>query len=120
MGNLTLRTEVSGPDVSLLAGIVGFDRLPPEQFHLAATLRRTGSVLQIDQADLELPDSALSVRGSVARVDKFSGNDLTIRISGASLEKFRRLLHVPGIATGPFDVSATMHPAPTGEDILDL
>ena len=81
MGNLTLRTEISGPDVSLLAGIVGFDRLPPEQFHFVATVRRTGSLLRDRSGELELPDSALSVRGSVARIDKFSGNDLTIRIS---------------------------------------
>jgi uncharacterized protein involved in outer membrane biogenesis len=120
MGNLTLRTEISGPDVSLLAGIAGFDRLPPERFHLVATVRRTGSLLQIDQAELELPDSALSVRGSVARIDKFSGNDLTMRINGASLEKFRKLLHVPGMATGPFDITGTMHRGQTGEDILDL
>ena len=120
MGNLTLRTEISGPDVSLLAGIVGFDRLPPERFHLVATVRRTGALLQIDQAELELPDSALSARGSVARIDKFSGNDLTMRISGASLEKFRKLLHVPGIATGPFDITGTMHRGETGEDVLDL
>ena len=120
MGNLTLRTEVSGPDVSLLAGLVGFDRLPPERFHLVATVRRTGSLLQIDQAELQLPDSALSVRGSVARIDKFAGNDLTIRINGASLEKFRKLLHVPGIATGPFDITGTMHRGQAGEDVLDL
>jgi uncharacterized protein involved in outer membrane biogenesis len=120
MGRLTFRTEVTGPDVSLLAGIVGFDLLPPERFHLVAAIRRTGELVQIDQADLELPDSALSVRGSVKRIDKIAGNDLTIHITGASLEKFRRLLHVPGIATGPFDITGTMHPADSGEDMLDL
>ena len=121
MGKLTFRTEVSGPDVSLLAGLIGFDLLPPERFHLAATIHRTGTLLRIDQADLQLPDSALSVRGSIAHVDTFAGNDLTIDIKGASLEKFRKLLHVPGIATGPFNIAATVHPNGSGgADILQL
>ncbi len=120
MGKLTLRTEISGPDVSLLAGLIGFDLLPPERFRLAATIHRTVALLQIDQVDLELPDSALSVRGSIANIDRVEGLDLTVHIKGASIEKFRELLHVPGIATGPFDIAAIMRPNGSGADILQL
>lgn len=120
MGKLTLRTEISGPDVSLLAGLAGFDRLPPEQFHLVATIRRTGSLLEIDQANLELPDSAFSVQGSVKRIDKLSGNDLTAHFEGAKVEKFRKLLSIPGIATGPFDVNVRLHSSDAGQELMDL
>ena len=120
MAKLTFRTDISGPDVSLLAGLVGFDRLPPEQFHLAATLRRTGKLLEIDQANLELPDSAFSVQGSVKRIDELSGNDLTARFTGAKVEKFRKLLSIPGIATGPFDVSIRLHASDTGQELMDF
>jgi uncharacterized protein involved in outer membrane biogenesis len=119
MGKLTLRTEISGPDVSLLAGMVGFE-LPPEQFRLAATIRRTGTLLEIDQANLELPDSAFSVQGSVKRIDNLSGNDLTVHLVGAKVEKFRKLLHIPGLATGPFEVNVRLHPSDTGQDLLQL
>ena len=40
MGKLTLRTEITGPDVSLLGGLIGIDRLPAERFRLTATIRR--------------------------------------------------------------------------------
>ncbi len=119
VGKLTLRTQISGPDVSLLAGMVGFE-LPPEQFRLAATIRRTGTLLEIDQANLDLPDSAFSVQGSVKRIDNLSGNDLTVHLVGAKVEKFRKLLHIPGLATGPFDVNIRLHTSDTGQDLLDL
>jgi uncharacterized protein involved in outer membrane biogenesis len=120
MARLTLRTEISGPDVSLLAASFGYDLFPPERFHLAATLHRTGQLLQIDQATLDLPDSALRVQGSVKRIDQFAGDDLTIHIAGQKVEKFRKLLRVPGMATGPFEVDFTMHPAESGVDTLQL
>ena len=120
MGHLTLRSEVSGPDVSLLGALLDVDWLPPERFHLATTLRRTGTLLQIDEAALELPDSSLSARGSIKRVDKLAGSDMTFHISGGSVEKFRRLFRIPGVASGPFDLSATLHPLDSGEDHLDL
>jgi len=120
MAKLTFRTEISGPDVSLLAASLGFDLFPPERFHLAATVRRTGELLQIDQATLDLPDSALSVQGSVKRIDQFAGDDLTLHIAGQKVEKFRKLLRIPGIATGPFDVTLKMQPAASGADTLHL
>ncbi len=120
MGDFVLRTEVSGPDVSLLGGIFGIDQLPVERFHLAARVRGTGRVVEIDQADVELPDSALSLRGSIARIDKLAGSDLTFRVAGSSIEKFRELLHLPGIAAGPFEMAGTIHAAPTGNDVLEV
>ena len=120
MGRLTFRTQVTGPDVSLLAGLAGIDLLPAERFQLVATLRRTGGLLQVDEATLTLPDSALSVQGSIKRIDTFTGNDLTIHISGERVEKFRALLNIPGIATGPFDLAGTLHPSPTGEDMVEM
>ena len=120
MGRLNFKTQITGPDVSLLAGLAGIDVLPAERFRLVATLRRTGGLLQIDEATLTLPDSALSVQGSIKRIDSFTGNDLTIQIRGEKVEKFRALLQVPGIATGPFDLSGTLHPSPAGEDMVEL
>jgi hypothetical protein len=77
-------------------------------------------LLQIDEATLELPDSALTARGSIERVDRLAGNNMTIRVNGANVEKFRRLFNIPGIATGPFDIRATLHPLDTGQDHLEL
>ncbi len=120
MGRFVIRCEISGPDVSLLGGLAGVDSLPAEPFHLTASLRRTGTLLEIDDATLHLPDSAFSVQGSIKRIDRFAGNDLVIHLSGDRMEKFRELLRIPGLATGPFEVSATLHPTNTGEDRLDL
>ncbi len=119
MARLVLRTEISGPDASLLAGIVGLE-LPPEQFHLTATIRRTGTLLEIDQAKLDLVDSAFSLQGSVKRIDTLSGNDVTAHLVGANVEKFRKLLRIPGLATGPFDVTLRLHPSDTGADLMEL
>ncbi len=119
MARLVLRTEISGPDASLLAGIVGLE-LPPEQFHLSATIRRTGTLLEIDQAKLDLLDSAFSLQGSVKRIDTLSGNDVTAHLVGANVEKFRKLLRIPGLATGPFDVTLRLHPSDTGADLMEL
>ncbi len=120
MGKLTVRTQITGPDVSLLAGLAGIDLLPPERFRMTATLRRVESLLMIDAADLELPDSALHIRGSINQIDNHTGHDLTIHISGDSVEKFRALLRIPGIATGPFELSATVRPSDDATDVIDL
>ncbi len=50
MGKLAMRTTITGPDVSLLGGLIGIDRLPSERFRLTATIRRLESVLLIDAA----------------------------------------------------------------------
>jgi hypothetical protein len=120
MGKLTLRTQISGPDVSLLAGLAGVDLLPPERFKLTATIRRAESVLVIDAADLELPDSALHLKGSITQVRNLSGNDLTVHISGADIEKFRALFRIPGLASGPFEASARIRPSGKTTDFVDF
>ncbi len=74
----------------------------------------------IDAADLELPDSALHLKGSIKHVDNLTGTDLTMQISGDSIEKFRALLRIPGVATGPFEMSGTVRPSGTATDSIDL
>ncbi len=120
MAKLSLDVRIAGPDLSLLGGIAGINALPPEAFTLAAKILREGQTLQIDDAALELADTALRVQGTVGRLDRFSGTTLHLQVHGEDIARVRKLLRIPGVATGAFDVAGTVKPGEAGVELVDV
>jgi uncharacterized protein involved in outer membrane biogenesis len=120
MQKMTVQIDVSGPDLSLLGGLAGMDRLPPEAFRLRANVARSRENLAINQVDLDLTDSSLRLRGSVSRLSALAGTDLELRISGSDVARFRRLLDIDGVATGPFELTGRIRQSDQGAEVIQL
>lgn len=120
MKQLAIRLDVAGPDLSLLGGIAGMAHLPAESFRLQADVKRVGAVVDVAQLDLDLPDSSLRLRGSVKQVDTLAGTDLDLDIKGSDIAKFRELLNIYGVATGPFELKAKLRQSDRGVETIDL
>ena len=67
---------------------------------------------------------ARTFRGDLsARLPNFPSLDestINLQIEGPDLERFRYVLDLPGVATGPFSLAFDIGAAPDGMEILDL
>jgi uncharacterized protein involved in outer membrane biogenesis len=120
MAKLTLDARVSGPDLSLLGGLAGVEGLPAEPFRLAAKLRRVGQTLRIEQGEVELSDTRVEAQGEIARLDQLAGVSLRLQAQGADIARIRKLLRIPGVATGAFDAKATLRAADSGQELVEF
>ena len=124
IGKLTLNARIAGPDLSFLGGLAGINQLPPEPFRLSAKIHRAEQAVDIEDAELNLPDSELQVQGSINRLDKLAESSLRLHVRGDDIDRFRKLLRLPGVATGPFELTVALDPAPAGQaagrELVDL
>jgi uncharacterized protein involved in outer membrane biogenesis len=116
-----LRLAASGPSLGLLTRLLDLPPLPADAFRLAARADRNAERLDIAEATLELADARFSLHGTVTRPEDFTGVDLQLAVTGSDIAKFRQLLHLPGVATGPFELSGRVtHTASSDAEQIDL
>jgi uncharacterized protein involved in outer membrane biogenesis len=120
MAKIAGSVDVAGPDLSLLGGLLGLEDLPPETFRLRAAVERSGEELTIDQFDLDLSDSNFRLAGSVSKLSQMTGNELEFEFKGSDVVRFRKLLGIPGVATGPFEFSGRAFRSTNGAETVDL
>jgi uncharacterized protein involved in outer membrane biogenesis len=120
MANLALRIDVSGPDLSLIGGLAGVDRLPPVPFDLDMAIERNGERLRIAEGRLTLPDARLELKGTIEKSRAIEGTDLEFRLEGSDMVRFRELLRLPGIVRGPFELAGRLREGTTGAEVLEL
>lgn len=118
--DLAFELEASGPDVSLVGGLVGVNRLPSTAFELQLAVEREGERLRIRDGLLNLPDSRLELKGEFERIGQVEGSEIDFRIEGADVARFRDLLQLPGLAEGPFKLAGRVQPSPAGSDRLEI
>ena len=117
---LAVVLKVAGPDLSLIGGLLNSNQLPPEAFTLETRFERHNDALTIDAASLRLRDAELQLQGTVTGVEHLTGNDLSFTVKGSDLDRFRKLLRIPGIATGPFELSGRLKQSTEGRELLDF
>ncbi|HHQ13816.1 MAG TPA: AsmA family protein, partial [Chromatiales bacterium] len=114
-----LQARVSGPHlgrVLRMAGLTG----PDEPFALAADLQREGKHVEIRQARLEIGGAFIDLSGSMNRFPSLNDAKLDLRVQGSDIERFRRLLQIPGIASGPFEIEGHAQRDTDGTEHVDL
>ena len=117
---LGLQLQVAGPDLSLIGGLLDINQLPAEAFTLEVRFERNDDALMIDRLALQLKDTELLLTGSVSDVERLRGNDVSFTVKGSDLARFRKLLRLPGAATGSFDLSGRLKQANEGRELLDF
>ncbi|MBK9665442.1 MAG: AsmA family protein [Gammaproteobacteria bacterium] len=115
-----LKLAASGPDLSVMGGLFRLDHLPPESFSLELHMERRRDSLTIDALAVQLKDAQLRVHGSIDGIERLSGSDLGFEAKGADLARLRELLHVPGLAAGPFELNGRLKHSAQGRELLDV
>lgn len=118
--DLAFELEASGPDVSLVGGLVGVNRLPRTPFDLRLAVDSQGERLRIRDGLLELPDSRLELKGELERIGKIEGSEVEFRLEGSDVARFRELLQLPGLAEGSFKLAGRVYRSPAGADRLEI
>ncbi len=117
---LGLQLQVAGPDLSLIGGLLDINQLPAEAFTLETRFDRNDDSLTIETVSLRLKDAELQLQGSVSGVERLTGNDVSFTARGSDLARIRRLLRIPGVATGPFDLAGRLKQSPQGKELLEF
>lgn len=120
MEKLSVKAEVSGPDLGLAGGLVSIAGLPAEPFDLKVAVYRTGETLQIDQATLMVADSSFWLKGAIQQLDSMAGNDLDFLFKGPDAARFREWLKLPQLLAGPFSIVGHLKHGDADTELLDV
>ncbi len=116
---IDLQANISGSHFDRLlrvAGLVG----PDEPFALAADLQREGKHVEISRARLEIGGAFIDLSGVMDRFPSLNDAKLDLRVRGSDIERFRGLLQIPGIASGPFEIEGHARRDTEGVEHVDL
>jgi hypothetical protein len=117
---LGVQLQISGPDLSLIGGLLDINQLPAESFTLEVRFERNDESLVIETVALRLKDAELQLQGSVSGVERLTGNDLSFTARGSDLARVRSFLRIPGFATGPFDLAGRLKQSTGGKELLNF
>jgi uncharacterized protein involved in outer membrane biogenesis len=115
-----LTITASGPNLGQAARLFGFAGLPDDPFDLAGNITRSGKLLTIEELGLNIGGAHFDLSGSMSRFPKVSGAQAELNITGSDIARFRELLGLPGVATGPFDANAKLQIAADGTELFDV
>ncbi len=105
MATFRAELDVAGPDLSLLGGLVGLDRLPVEPFHLIAAVDRADESLRINDARLTVPAGQLNVSGRLGARPDYHGTRLAFVATGPSLARAGKLAGIGSLPRVDFAAS---------------
>jgi uncharacterized protein involved in outer membrane biogenesis len=115
-----LIANASGPYLGRLLRVFGVKGVPDEAFAVAIEATRSGPLLEMKKVSLDLAGARFDLSGRITRFPGLDGANLDLAINGTDIERFRELLSIPGVATGPFELDGSINLTPEGTDILDL
>jgi hypothetical protein len=115
---LTIRA--SGPNLGQVERLFGTSVLPDDPFELDGNITRSGRLLTIEQLELNIGGSRFNLDGSMSEFPKLRGSTLDLTIVGTDIARFREILNLPGVVSGPFNAAANLKISPEGTELLDL
>lgn len=115
-----LTANASGPYLGRLLRVFGVKGVPDEAFSLAIDATRSGPLLEVKKASLDVAEARFNLGGTITRFPGLDGAELDLAINGTDIARFRELLSIPGVATGPFELNGSIDLTPEGTDIVKL
>ena len=89
-----LAVNVSGDDLSVIAGALDVPDVPAVPFGVTAELSRVERGLEIDEGTVTLGDDVITIEGVVGNAPLASDTDLTLGVTGPDLRKTLALVPV--------------------------
>jgi uncharacterized protein involved in outer membrane biogenesis len=114
----SISVTAKGPNIDSAGRLFGFDRLPEAAFSIDGRVGKSGDEVTLEDIELEIADAVYSLAGRIQVFAKPGSANVVLHGRGSDIAQFRKLLGVPGLLTGPFDLTAKLEaPVDYGERI---
>jgi len=120
LSTLSVSARGSGPNLQSLVSLFGIREAPAQPFELSGSVTRKGPVLALKDIVLTTGPTRLELNGDMNHFPHVRGSHLKLQVTGPEMAHLRGILKLPGIAEGPFDLSAELMPMNTGEEQLSV
>ena len=118
--NGSLRLRASGPDLSRILKLFGVHDVPDAPFNIEIDLERQDTLLTVERAHLLFANAEFDLSGHLPKFPGLNEGEAHLRIAGPDFEHFRKLMKLPGNATGVFELNFDLEVSPDGVDIVQL
>jgi len=114
--NIDVTIDATGPDFSVFAPFIGFDRVPEQTFEIDGRIRKTDSDWQFDDVSAIVGENRLEASGAIA-----AGKDTEVvfRASGPDNTVLQAMTKLQGLPPRPFDITARLQPDSSGIRLHD-
>ena len=114
----SISVTASGPNIDSVGRLFGFDRLPEAAFSIEGGIGKSGDEVALEDIELEIGDAVYSLAGRMQGFAKPGLANVVLHGRGSDIAQFRKLIGVPGLLTGPFELTAKLEaPVDSGERI---
>ena len=110
----------SGPDIRPILDLVGIGQVRESPFMIKVDAQRRGKSLIVEKADVLFGEARIEFAARMPKFPSIDDSVVKLQIDGPDIERFRYVLRIPGVATGPFSVDFIVDVADDGVEILNL
>ncbi len=120
LDRVSMRLSARGPDLSKVARLFGQQEIPAGSYELSGFVSRDGAQLDFDQISLVIGAATLRLHGALTQFPGLNGANLSLDIRGEHVGRFTRLIGLPGVMDGPFEIIGQLEIDSDGVDALRL
>ena len=110
----------SGPDIRPILDLVGIDQVRESPFMIKVDAQRRGKSLIVEKADVLFGEARIEFAARMPKFPSIDDSVVKLQIDGPDIERFRYVLRIPGVATGPFSLGFTIDVDDDGVEIPNL
>ena len=112
--------SMSSPDIGQILGLLGVQELAGVAFELSLDAERHGPSVLIRQGHVSIAEAELDFSARLPKFPSLDDSGLHLELVGQRFEVFRKILNLPGGATGPYSLAFDLNLAEDGVEILQL
>jgi uncharacterized protein involved in outer membrane biogenesis len=112
--------EASGPDLGQILALFGFQQTGGAPFTIDIDANRDRSMLVIERAHLEFANAEFDLQARLPGFPHLDEGTVRLQITGSDYTHLRKLLRLPGAASGAFSVGLRLDTDPDGEEIIQV
>lgn len=120
LDELDLHLALNGPSLSSFTRVLGVENWPDKPFRLKGDIKRVGGMLNVPNLTLSIGGTELVLDALLSNFPSLDASRIKLSITGDDVAQFRRLLGVPGIATGPFEVHGRLDVSRDDVELLEI
>jgi uncharacterized protein involved in outer membrane biogenesis len=118
--NVELQLQASGPDLSRILRLFGIHSIQEAPFMIDVDAERRGSRLIIERSRMEFAAAEFNATAEIPNFPDVDDADIELSIEGPDIGRFRKVLNLPGAATGAFSLVADVKTSDDGVELAKL
>lgn len=120
LNQLDMDMAINGPSLGALTRIFGIDDWPDKPFSIKAEATRTGSTFNVPGLNISIGGTKLTLDALLGNFPHLDASRIKLKIIGDDIVQFRKLLRIPGIASGPFQIVGRLDVTPDMVELLQI